>query len=260
MKFPSIYSMSLCLLATFTLGACDGPAPAADDAPIVTPSGLGLEGEWTEVDDGLWVRDIAGEPTYVGIGEAGQQHAIASLERAEEDLQRALVADEREETRAQLEDLDALLTDLRASETAPDGEPTLRCNPVVTAAPDAYPSTCGVSAKATASYSHCVYSGTVRSYAQVTCGAETKTHQCGPKSGKAVSCSATASIVGAAPCKSYAYAQITAPGVNVYVWDENLVRGTCTPPPPPPPECDCPLGKSCHCGDGICRADNTYCP
>lgn len=258
MKIHSIYSMSLCLLATFALGGCDEPIAVVGNESTITPVELGLGDDWTEVEAGLWAHDVAGERMFVGIGEAGQQHALAGLERAEEDLQRALVADEREETRAQLEQLDAIITDLRATDTTPNGDPTLRCTPTVGASADAYPSLCGVSAKASASYSHCASSGSVRSYAQVTCGYETKTHQCGYKSGTTVSCAATASIVGASPCKSYSYAQISAPNVHVYVWDENVVRGTCTPPPPP--QCDCPSGKSCHCGDGICRLDNSYCP
>lgn len=260
MKIHNVYAMSVCLLATFALGACDEPVAAVDEAPVVTPAELGLGTDWTEVEAGLWTRpDAHGEPTFVGIGEAGQLHALASLERAEEELQRALLTDEREETRAQLEQLDALITDLRTTDITPDGDPTLRCAPpAVALAADAYSSSCGVSAKASALYSHCTNSGRIISYAQVTCGAETKTHQCGYKYGKAVSCAASASIVGPAPCNSYAFAEISAPSVYAYVWDENFVRGTCSSPPPPP-SCNCPQGKHCPCGDGVCQANNTQC-
>jgi hypothetical protein len=32
------------------------------------------------------------------------------------------------------------------------------------------------------------------------------------------------------------------------------------PPPPPPPVCSCSSGYSCHCGDNVCRRNNTICP
>ena len=128
---------------------------------------------------------------------------------------------------------------------------------------DAYPSYCGVSANASAFYSHCSNWGTVRSYAQATCGYESKSHTCGPKTGSPVSCGSTVSIVGPGPCKSFASAQINAPGIFVFVKDENYQRGSCSNSGGVPPGGDlcgaCSSGKDCHCGD-ICRPINTICP
>lgn len=232
---------------------------------LITPAELGLGDDWTELEPGLWSRGGAdGGPEFIGIGEPGRLHALARLERVEEELLQLLAHEEREDTRAELEELDELITDLRTSEPPPQGpEVEPRCNPSISAGADAYTIPCGVAAKASASWSHCSYSGTVRSYAQAGCGYELVTHQCGPKSGKSVSCSSQTSITGPAPCRSFAWAEIAAPYTYVYVWDENTTRGSCnaTPPPPSTEPCGgpCPAGKSCHCGD-ICRPVNTYCP
>ena len=269
MKTQDLCTLTFYVLGALTLGACDEPgasesfAPIGiNDKPVVTPAELGLGNDWTEKEAGLWTHPGAGgELEFVGIGEDGQLHALAALEAAEADLKQILVAEDRDETRTQLEELDVIITELRTSEASATTEPALRCVPSVSASADAYPSTCGVSAKASASYSHCVTSGRVLTYAQVTCGYEAKTHQCGYKYGASASCTASTSIVGASPCKSFSYAEISAPNVYVYVWDDNLVRGACSSPPPPPPVCgSCQAGKSCHCGENVCLPNNTICP
>lgn len=261
---------TLALTSAAALCACsddqafDEPAPQASDA-VITPASLGMGDNWQELEPGLWTRgDAEGEQQFAGIGEAGRLHAIASLEQVEEGLQEILASEERVETRQQLEDLNVYITELRTSEAPMAAEVSPRCTPTLSATVDASPSTCGVSANAKASYSHCSNSGTVRSYASATCGYEAKSHSCGPKPGSPVSCSSTASIIGPGPCKSYASAQINAPGVYVYVWDENLTRGACSGPGGTASMGDlcggpCSPGKDCHCGD-ICRAVNTICP
>lgn len=269
MKSEFVRFLFATMFGAVVLGACDDTPTAngeveADEATIVTPAGLGLGDGWTELEPGLWTRNgTDGGKEFVGIGEPGRQHALASLEAVEDGLRQILLLEEREETRAQLKELDALIAELSATEIPlPADDLELRCSPAVTAAPDAYSTPCGVAATSTASWSHCSHTGTVRAYAQAGCGSEIKTHQCGPKTNNPASCTAQMSITGPAPCRSYAYAQINAPDVYVFVWDENLQRGTCSAPPPPPPEPSCgpcSYGKSCHCGD-ICRPINTYCP
>ncbi len=255
-----VSTYALALTTSAALPGCDDPQPEIDASDSVTPAELDMGLGWEEKSHGLWTRvDANGTQQYIGIGEAGQQHAIISLEAAESELLAVLEAEESEETRAQLEELDALITELRASEVPTTTEPDLRCTPpTVGGTVDAYPSSCGVSAKATASYSHCANTGTIRTYAQATCGYEAVTHSCGPKAGTSTSCTSQVSLIGPAPCRSYTYAQISAPNVYVYIWDENLQRGSCSPPPP---LCggSCAPGKDCHCGD-ICRPINTLCP
>jgi hypothetical protein len=255
---------SLALLAP----ACDPEltsesAPVeANDEDLVTPASLGLGDNWEEEAPGLWTHEDAnGNLQTLGIGEAGQDHAIASLEAAEADLLAVLEARENEETRAQLEQLDALITELRSSEMPTSEAPDFRCNPAIVTTADAAPSPCGVTAKATASYSHCSKTGTVWTYAQVACGYDSKTHSCGPKSGTSVSCTSQVSIIGPVPCRSYAYAKISAPNVYVYIWDENFQRGACSSPPQYG-LCEpstCAPNQDCHCGDA-CRPINSICP
>lgn len=262
-------------LASLTLASLALLAPACDpehidkSAPVaannlVTPASLGITGEWTEEAPGLWMQeDSEGNQQFLGIGAPGQNHAIASLEAAKTELVDALNAHESEGTHAQLEQLDSLITDLHFSEMPPTGLPDLRCTPTVNATADAAPSSCGVTAKSNAFFSHCSNTGTVRTYAQAICGYESKNHTCGPKPGTSTSCASQVSITGPAPCRSYTYAQISAPNVSLYVWDENFQRGTCTSPPPPlQGECNpdtCGPGKGCQCGD-ICRPVNQLCP
>lgn len=257
---------TLALASAVLLPACgealQPPDAAEETEASVTPAELGLGDDWHPVEPGLWTRnDREGEPQFVGIGDAGRLHAIASLEVVEEELRGAAEASESDEARAQLAELDELITELRMSEIAAPADPQLRCTPSVSASVDAAPSPCGVTAKATASYSQCSIFGTVKTYALAACGFETKTHQCGPKYGNPVSCSSQVSIVGPSPCKSYTYAQISAPAASVYIWDENFQRGSCSGPGGGiGDKCGtCGPNQDCHCGD-VCRNIGTICP
>ena len=267
---PFTLTLTLTLASALALPACDdAPAldqPAAEASEsVITPAELGMGPGWSEVEPGIWTRvDAEGEAHSVGIGEAGRLHAIASLEDVEADLEALLAVEEREETRLQLEELDAYITELRASEAPMPPEASFRCSPTLSASVDAYPSACGLSATASASYSHCSNWGTVRTYAQASCGYESKSHTCGPKTGSPVSCSSMVSIVGAGPCKSYASAQINAAGVYIFVKDENFQRGACSGggnSGGPGGMCggSCSAGTDCHCGD-VCRPINSICP
>lgn len=265
------FTLTLTLASALALPACDDdqsfnqPAAEASES-VITPAELGMGGGWREVEPGIWTHiDAEGEEHSVGIGEAGRLHAIASLEEVEDDLKAILEVEEREETRLQLEELDAYITELRASEAPMLPEVSVRCSPTMSASVNAYPSSCGVSAEASSSYSNCSGWGTVRAYALATCGYESKSHTCGPKTGSPVSCSSMVSIVGPGPCKSYASAQINAAGVYVFVKDENFQRGTCSGgnsggPGGPGGMCGpCSIGKDCHCGD-VCRPIDSICP
>lgn len=243
---------TLCSLLGLTLvGACDDVPidPATGDDPVATPESLGLGDDWTELEPGLWARtDGDGEQNFLGLGEVGRLHVLAGLEIVEDDLLRDLAARDSDETQARLAELDQLIGDLRTSSPPllPD-EVELRCSPTIKVSVDAYPVACGVAAKASDSYSHCSYSGTVWSYAQASCGYNTVTHQCGPKSGQSVACNSQISITGPSACKSKAFAQIVAPGVDIYVWDENTTRGACGSLPPGSPPPDCPFFPQAEC-------------
>lgn len=266
-SFRSLFTTTLCCALALGLAACDDdevvdvPTQEASEAAI-TPAGLGMGDDWIEVEPGLWTRaDVEGNQQFVGLGELGRLHAITSLEEVGAELEQLLAVEEREEVRRQLEELDAYITELRVSEPPPPAEVSPRCAPSLSTSVDAYPSSCGVSAKASASYSHCSNWGTVRTFAQATCGYETKSHTCGPKNGSPVSCSSNVSIVGQGPCKSYASAQINAPSVYIFQYDENFQRGACSDPGGTTGGLcgTCPAGKDCHCGD-VCRAVGTICP
>lgn len=254
---------TLALAASVLLPGCDDPQFEADVAEVdessaITPAELGLGNDWREQEPGIWTRpgDEGGQQ-ILGIGAAGQEHAIASLEAVEDELRLALEAEEREDTRAQLEQIDALIGDLRITEMPTSLGVETRCAPAVGAYADAYPIACGVAAMASASWSHCANWGMVRTYVKASCGYDTKTSECGPKYGNPASCSSQVSIMGPAPCKSYALAQVNAPGVYLYITDENVVRGACGGNPP---ACGtCPNGSDCRCGD-MCRPLNTHCP
>lgn len=238
------------------LGGCDEDAAEYNaqsevDEAQLTPAEMGFGDDWFPVEPGLWSRaNEHGEQEFMGIGEAGKLHAIASLESAQDDLKAALAAEDREDTRFNLAELDALIDELRISSEplAPEGvEP--RCSATISLGADAYPISCGVGAKAWASFSHCSYVGKVQTYTQSTCGYETKIHQCGPKSGTSVSCNSQITITGPSPCKSLAWAEVYGPTGRVYVWDENTQRGSCSPPPPttftPPNNCP-PYATNCQ--------------
>lgn len=208
-----------------------GVTPEANDEAVVTPAELGLGEGWVALEEGLWTRfDDAGEQEFVGIGEAGTLHAIASLEQVEDEFVRALEVNQSEETREQLIEVRSIIADLHASPLALDTEAvTPRCTVLVSGSAFAGPIACGVSASASATYQNtCDINAikTVATFASATCNAETKTHSCGPRTGNSASCSSSASITGPAPCNSYASAQI--PGA--YLWKQNYTRGTCGGP------------------------------
>lgn len=268
-SYRSLFTTTLCCALAVGLPACDeetadAPVQEANEVAI-TPAGLGMGDDWIEVESGLWTRaDAEGNQQFVGLGELGRLHAIASLEAVGAEIEQLLAIEEREEVRRQLEELDAYITELRVSEPPPP-EVSPRCAPSLSSSVDAYPSSCGVSAKSSASYSHCSNWGAVRTFARATCGYETKSHTCGPKTGSPVSCSSNVSIVGQGPCKSYASAEINAPGVYVFQYDENFQRGACGSDQGGTSGTSgglcgtCAAGQDCHCGD-VCRPVNTICP
>ena len=205
--------------------------PDANDEAVVTPAELGLGNDWIPLEEGLWTRfDDAGEQEFVGIGEVGTLHAIASLEQVEEEFARALEVNQSEETREQLIEVRSIIAGLQASPLALDTEAvTPRCTILVSGSVFAGPIACGVNASASATYHNtCDASAikTIQTFASATCNAETKTHSCGPRTGSFVSCNSAVSITGPAQCNSYSSAQI--PGA--YLWKQNNTRGTCGGP------------------------------
>lgn len=221
------------ILACALLGAgctpdLDLEAADANGEAVVTPAGLGLGDDWIAVDDGLWTRvDSAGEQEFVGIGEAGTVHAIASLETIEEQLARVLATAPGDQTREQLDEVRGIIQDLRSSPLTTDAEQvTSRCSVNVSGSAYAQPIACGVSASASASFSNTCDTktlATIRTFVSATCNDETKTSSCGPRIGNPVSCNSSTSILGSGSCSSYASAQF--PGA--FIWKENYQKGAC---------------------------------
>ncbi|WP_224194010.1 hypothetical protein [Nannocystis pusilla] len=231
--------ITTCALGALTFGACDTePAPegeprVAEESEAVTPESLGFGDEWVAVEPGLWASwDDEGNKKYLGIGEAGQAHAIASLFTVLEELEEQLAVKDSDDTRAKLAELHDYIAQVQATpnrEVAAD-ELAFRCSFNISAYVDAYPSACGAAASASTSFAHPCGStqGTVKTFASASCAYDTKTHTCGPKRADPASCSSYVSVTGNAPCSSYAIAQIyDAPGVNVYIYDHNYQRGPC---------------------------------
>lgn len=235
MKSEFVRLLSTALFGAALLGACDEAPSAsgelepvvADEATAITPASLGLGDGWIALEPGLWTRsDVDGAHEFLGVGETGKAHALASLEEAEAQLEQNLAATNPAETRAQLDELRGFIAGLYASEAAEELDATtLRCTLTQTGNANAGPIACGVSASASAFWSHTCSASQVqlKTYALASCGSETKTHQCGPKGGNPVSCNSSTSITGAGPCKSSSYAIL--PGS--YLWKENYVRGAC---------------------------------
>lgn len=225
-------SLSAFALGVLACTACvesdaDDVRADASDESAVTPAALGLGDGWIAVEPGLWTRsDADGAQQFLGVGETGKAHALASLEEAEAQVERSLSVADSEETRAQLDELRGFIAGLDVSEvTDAFDATTLRCTLTETGAANAGPLACGVSASASAFWSH-TCSATqvqVKTFALASCGYQTKTHQCGPKGGNPVSCSSSTSITGAGPCKSSSYAILP----SAYLWKENTVRGAC---------------------------------
>lgn len=230
--------LAISTLTALALAACDedpGSSAAVDtssDDDVSLPESLGLGDDWVALEPGLWTRfDQVGEQYYLGIGELGKGHAVASLRAVALELEERLLAEDSRETREKLAELRDLIDDVQdAPDDFADDEPAPRCSFNVQAFADAYPIACGAGAKATANFSHPCGStkGTVTTYAEASCGYMTKTLKCGPKSADPASCSSTTSITGNGPCSSYAFAKIYGVyGVNLYVWDSNNQRGAC---------------------------------
>ncbi len=208
-----------------------GAMPDVNDEVLVTPAELGLGGDWLALEDGLWTRaDENGEQEFLGIGEPGTQHAIASLEQVEEELAQALADTQREDTREQLAEIRGVIADLRASPmTLALDSPIPRCTITITGSAFAQPISCGAGANSSALYSNgCDASAvnTIRTYASATCNGETKTHSCGPRTGNSVNCTSGTSIIGPGPCSSYSWTQL--PGFSI--WKHNYLRGSCGGP------------------------------
>lgn len=242
MQTHFIRSMTMLSIGALTIGACDEETMQnegftqveASDESVVTPAQFGLGDGWSEVEPGLWALDDEnGDRKFLGIGEAGKAHAIASLAELRTELELSLAEQDSDDTREQLGELEGVIAGVREGRaSAEEEEPTLRCSFSVEAFVDARPIACGVSALATASFAHpCgTTKGTVQTYARASCGYVTKTHQCGPYAADPASCASETSITGPSSCSSYSFAKITAPNVYLYIWDQNNVRGYCGGP------------------------------
>ena len=258
----SRYIASVCALTSMMTVACSesaDPEVVANSTEITfSPAELGLGDDWSELEPGLWSRiDDDGDEQFLGIGEAGKVHALASLEGLAEDLMLLAESEESEKTLEQLAELQEFIIAYRDTPVeAPSSDVSPRCSIHFKAFVDAYPIACGAAAKATVDYSNFCSSATesVRTFTSATCGYNTTTHSCGPKVGTQISCSSYSSLTsGSGSCQSYAHVQ-----TKYYsVWDNNYDRGQCGPPPP---LCGpCSAGKDCHCGD-VCRPVGSICP
>jgi hypothetical protein len=242
MQFQFIRSMTLFAIGAVTIvtiGACDEETMQdqgltrveASDESVVSPAELGLGDEWIAVEPGLWTLiDDQGERKFLGIGEDGKDHALASLAGVKEALEQSLAERDSDSEREKLGELEAIIAGVREGRaSAPEEEQTLRCSFDVGAFVDAHPIACGVRALATANFAHpCgTTKGTVQTYASASCGNVTKTHQCGPYSADPASCASETSITGPSSCSSFSFAKITGPNVYLYIWDQNNVRGYC---------------------------------
>jgi len=213
---------------TFLCGACDSEiAPnVAPDTESVTPAHLGLGDGWVSLEEGLWTRlDAAGEQEFAALGEAGKLHAIASLEEIETKIAHTL---EGSQDRAPLVAVRDLISDLQTVPMTEEEEATtLRCSSIASASAFAQPIPCGVSASSSAKYSNtCGSMGTISSYAAAICDNELVVDQSCNQTGKTVSCSSSASLIGGVQCTSYAY--VTIPGASL--WKVNYNKGICGTP------------------------------
>lgn len=227
---------AMCLGA---LGACDedasldaAPTPAeAREEAAVTPEALGFGDRWIEDERGLWTLDDGqGGQKFLGIGEAGRVHALRSLSAVEAELERDLAEQDPGDEEDELAELRGFIAAVAEAPTRPlEEEPTLRCSFAVDATVDAKPIACGAAAAASATFAHpCgTTQGTVQTYTKASCGYITNTQTCGPKTADPAACTSSTSITGAGPCSSYGFAKITGPGVSVYIWDQNDLRGAC---------------------------------
>ncbi|WAS93520.1 hypothetical protein [Nannocystis punicea] len=256
----------LCTAASaLALTACDAPDDGASpesQQTLRTPAELGLGDGWVEQEEGLWSRTGAdGQEEFVGVGEPGKLHGLASLHAAEEHLALAAEAEGTEEAKARLTEIRALIVDIENAEiVAPSAdEPSFRCEAQLTHFALASGAACNsVKADASVIYNNACNSitETIYTYTYATCGVVTTTHSCGPKTGISVGCGSHSYLTSAtSACESYAYA-----ASNYYsTWQLNNVKGYCEPPPTP--SCGpCQAGFDCHCGewDG-CIPKNQLC-
>lgn len=218
------------------LGACDEEMAQdlattlaeASEKSAITPEALGLDDGWVEDRPGLWTLvDDHGEQKFLGIGDDGRAHAIRSLEAVEAELEQDIAQQDNDVKLDELRGFIAAVSEAPASDL--DEGPMLRCSFDVSALVDAKPIACGASATATATFAHpCgTTQGTVQTYAKASCGYITNTQACGPKTADPATCASTTSITGPGPCSSYGFAKITGPGVYLYIWDQNDLRGAC---------------------------------
>lgn len=265
----------LCAAASaLALTACDDTTPGDSPAPatseqvaLLTPAQLGLGNDWTEQAPGLWSRlDADGAEEFVGIGEAGKRHGIASLMVQEERLAGRVADFGTEEAKAQLAEIQGLIRDLEQFEVKAPPEVEPRCQLTLNHTAAATPHACGAKANASVNYSNPCYAAneTIYTYTSATCGVVTTTHSCGNRTGNPVSCASSSIMTGAAPCDSYALAQS-----NYYsTWKQNFVRGTCASDPPPGGDTgddsgggcvNCSANQDCHCVD-FCWPSTNPCP
>lgn len=253
----------LCAAASaLALSACDdnsdGGSTLEVHPALLTPAELGLGDDWTEQEPGLWSRlNADGQEQFVGVGEPGKLHGLASLREVEERLALRAEADPSDEARAQLDEIRGLIGEIESfAVKTPTEDPALRCTLSLNHLAIANPASCGVQANASATYSYPCSTATenVFTYTEATCGVLTTTHSCGWKTGNPVGCGSHSSITGVAPCSSYAYSASS----NYATWMNNSVRGYCEPPVEPP-VCSCQAGYDCHCGDGQCVPKNQMC-
>jgi hypothetical protein len=232
------------------LSACDAPSdgPGPESQALRTPAELGLGDGWVEQEEGLWSRIGAdGQEEFVGVGEPGKLHGLASLHAAEEQLALAAEAEGTEEAKARLAELRALIVDIESAElVAPSADdPSFRCDAQLTHFTLAGGAACNsVKADASVTFNNYCNSATetIYTYTYATCGVVTTTHSCGPKTGTSIGCGSHSYLTSAtSACESYAYA-----ASNYYsTWQLNHVKGYCEPPP----VCNCQAGFDCHCGD-----------
>ncbi|MDC0672383.1 hypothetical protein [Nannocystis radixulma] len=244
----------LCTAASaVALSACDAPGDGAspESQPALrTPAELGLGEGWVEQEEGLWSRIGAdGQEEFVGVGEPGKMHGLASLHAAEEHLALAAEAEDTEEAKARLAEIRELIVDIEDTEfVAASEDPSFRCQAQLTHFALASGAACNsVKADASVIFNNYCNSATetIYTYTYATCGVVTTTHSCGPKTGTSIGCGSHSYLTSAtSSCESYAYA-----ASNSYsTWQLNNVKGYCEPTTPP--SCGpCSAGYDCHCGD-----------
>ncbi|MFY0537698.1 hypothetical protein [Nannocystis pusilla] len=188
---------------------------------------------------------------FVGVGEPGKLHGLASLYAAEEHLAIAAEAEGTEEAKARLTEIRAIIVDMENREiVAPSDEDlAFRCNASLTHFALASGAACNsVKADASVIYSNAcnAITETIQTYTYATCGVVTTTHSCGPETGLSVGCGSHSYLTSATDsCQSYAYA-----ASNYYsTWQLNNTKGYCGPGDGGGTCGPCQSNYDCHCGD-----------